>query len=218
MAGGTDAGVDKEDLLDDLADVVEGQDVDALRAACSEARKTLDHQINTINEVDEKASSLVRYNLIFVGLLLTGLSIIAPRHPGFQSWVVDAPVVGEVDLQAALVLGAVISLGLVTYGGYLVFVSMRKAMDAYESTNMHVGPRSLLSDVTEHELDEVEWLFLLLSNYPTWIEENDEVNQADSELVGESQDHFRRGLVFFFAAGILYAALVLLSTFQNVGG
>ncbi len=48
--------------------------------------------------------------------------------------------------------------------------------------------------------------------------ENDRVNQEDSELVGESQDHFRLGLFFFFAAGILYAAVVLLSTVQNVGG
>jgi len=52
-------------------------DIEALRIAQNEARTVLDHQIQTFNDVDNKAARTFRLNVILLGLILTAASFIA---------------------------------------------------------------------------------------------------------------------------------------------
>ncbi|MFC7197459.1 hypothetical protein ACFQL4_27175 [Halosimplex aquaticum] len=52
-------------------------DVETLRIAREEARKTLDAQLSTLDDIDAKALSVFRLDVAIVGVLLSALSFAA---------------------------------------------------------------------------------------------------------------------------------------------
>ena len=43
--------------------------------AREEAHRTVDNQVGTLNDIDDKAARLLRVNLVVLGIILTGLSV-----------------------------------------------------------------------------------------------------------------------------------------------
>ena len=58
----TEAGIDRAELLEITRE---------------EAHRTIDKQIETLEDIDEKASQILRLNLLLLSIVLTGFSIIA---------------------------------------------------------------------------------------------------------------------------------------------
>lgn len=52
-------------------------ELELLELARAEAHRTIDHQVSTVDDIDDKAARVLRVNLILLGIVLTGVSIIA---------------------------------------------------------------------------------------------------------------------------------------------
>lgn len=53
----------------------ENDDIDIVVLAREEAHRTVDNQIQTLNDIDTKAARLLRINLVLLSVILTGFSI-----------------------------------------------------------------------------------------------------------------------------------------------
>lgn len=63
---------------DDSEDEI--NETELLHIAREEAQRTLDKQIENINDIDTKAAKILRLNLVLIGILLSGVSIIATTN------------------------------------------------------------------------------------------------------------------------------------------
>ena len=131
-------------------------DTDALLDATEEARKTIDHQIQSLDDMDSKAVRILRLNVLVLGLLLTGLSIASPAD-GISLSYLDS---------AYLFVG----LGC-------IFASTAFAALTYTASEFYPGVDAddlntiIFEDFTRRELNIV-----LSNSYAEWIEFNDETN------------------------------------------
>lgn len=60
-------------------------ELELFQIAREEAHRTVDHQIRTLDDIDDKAAKILRLNLILIGVLLTGFSIAASEDGFAQS-------------------------------------------------------------------------------------------------------------------------------------
>jgi hypothetical protein len=68
---------DPDDLKQELESIDFSGDPDLLREFREEARVTVDKQIETLNDIDTKASRILRVNIVLIGVLVSVASIVA---------------------------------------------------------------------------------------------------------------------------------------------
>jgi len=142
-------------------DVPDGVDVEALRIAREEARTTLDAQLSTLDDIDEKALSVFRLNVAVVGVLLSALSFAAAT---------DAAAV-------SLVLNPAVGVGV-----GLFVLSAAAAGLTYATAGQRVGadPEGLERAADLSEADALAWL---VDSYADWIRHNQRTNLRKAFLV-----------------------------------
>jgi hypothetical protein len=68
---------DPDELRRELGDIQFTGDSDLLSELCSEARETVNGQRDTLNDIDTKASRILRLNVLLIGVIVSALSIAA---------------------------------------------------------------------------------------------------------------------------------------------
>lgn len=138
-----------------------GADGGALAIAREEARRTLDAQLATLDDLDAKAHSVFRLNVALVGLLVSVLSLAA-----------------STDLASADTF-----LNSITGSGIALFVlSAAIAGVAYTASGRLVGVSpAAFPPAREHS--EREYTDRLLWSYAEWIRANERANERMALLV-----------------------------------
>jgi hypothetical protein len=136
-------------------------DVETLRAAREEARRTLDAQLSTLDDIDSKSVAVFRLNVALAGLLVSALSFAARGGPVAPTALLN-PVTGV--------------------GALLFVLSAALAALAYTVTGQQVGagPNGL-GDATG--LSERAFLERLVGSYAAWIRYNERTNVQKALLV-----------------------------------
>lgn len=142
-------------------------DVDILRISREEAHRTIDNQIQTLNDIDSKAARILRLNLILLGILFTGISIATPSQSAGNS-----PIVYN-DLQNNYNIAGVV----------LLLLSTGFAAITYTASSLQggTGPADLRSMLNNDYTDR-ENLAGLVESYAAWIEYNYKVNAKNAPL------------------------------------
>jgi hypothetical protein len=144
--------------------------------------RTLDVQIDLINEIDNKASNVVRYTVILIGAIFTGVSVI-PR-----SGVVSLDDIGS--LPRFLFFIGVISL----------IIAVCSSIITYLSNVQYYGPDPAYGqNVADKDISSPEYEEVLLSGYSDAVE-------ANRQVIDTNARRFRWSLASLFF-GIVYSAL-----------
>lgn len=149
-------------------------DIEIARTAHSEARTVLDHQINTLNDIDDKALSTVRITIV-----LTGAIIGVASFGGGDDIALNNPYIiwGSVNLILSILIG------IITYS----------VTEPYTGTSPN-DLETLLNN-TEDELDMLS--FLVKEGYKEWIEEAANLNSTNAKILELTQFALATGLVFW---------------------
>lgn len=136
-------------------------DIGSLRTTHDEAREVINLQIETINNIDNKAAYTLRLNIIIVGVLLTIASLLTGNEP--------TPGLERFPNSAVLV------------GNLFSAFSFVASLWTYTSTKKETGPGPTdLTRLRKHEYNEKRWLKVLLKAYASWMKKNEDVNRRDS--------------------------------------
>lgn len=130
-----------------------------------EAHRTVDKQIATINDVDTKASKLLRLNLLILGLIVSALSIGTQLFGELSSG-------AEGSQQSNLALSPLLN-DLVIAGIGVMMLSIVLAAWTYSTTNLDVGVgRDNLITLLSADFNRVERRELVVKNYVARINRN----------------------------------------------
>lgn len=142
-------------------------DLEALRTTREEVRTVLDHQLQTINDVDTKAAKTSRLDAILLGLVLTAGSFLA---------------------QADAFSAGVYVNGFSLAGLLFVVGSFTLAVATYSTTDVRtgVGPADV-QRLVDAKYSEREWLVLLLRSEARWMAENERRQARNASLLTASQ-------------------------------
>lgn len=149
-----------------MADVPEDEyeeRIERARLARQEARQTIDEQVATLSDIDEKAIQIFRINLIVASILVTGLSM-AVSSKGMSSHTLITP--------------------YTTTGGGLLFISIILSATTYTSTAERIGiakeaiEESILNQKYDYDLIEEE----IAIQYGHMIQYNFEKNASNALL------------------------------------
>lgn len=139
----------------------------SLIIAREEAHRVVDNQIKTLNDIDAKAGRILRINLLLIGILLTGLSIAAPRNPnGF----------GLISLSE---LDNIYNfIGIVC-----LLLSTGFAALTYTSSSSQAGMAAEeLRNIIENDFSDLENIEGLVISYSNYIRYNRFVNSKNAPL------------------------------------
>lgn len=135
---------------------------EALRKVCEEGRETLDHQITSLRNIDDKAVRILRANILFIGLVLTAVSI-----------TIRSPIDVLRFLNSHTVLGAV-----------LLLCSCAMAAMTFLVTEYEPGIGANAVTTTAEESLPEKQLYVRLSNgYASWMRYNESALQINGLLV-----------------------------------
>lgn len=180
---------DPEELRDELESIDFSGDVEILSELRSEARKTVNSQSDTLNDIDTKASQILRLNIILIGILVSVLSIAA--QSGADS-----------DLDLDPFMNTYMGIGI----GALVLSTAFAAM-TYTASELDVGVSSenltnlLRADFPRQDVEE-----LLVKNYVSRINFNRSTNIRNIPLI-QLTILFIVVAVVFFVLGV-YNAII----------
>lgn len=173
---------------DDEEDIPEDYDIESLRIAREEANRVIDHQIQTLTDIDNKASDTLRYSILFLGLLLTALSLVVRTDVGPTG-------VGSEMSPILLYL----SVGSVFVGILAILVTVILSIWTYMGTEFKPGPSySDMERYTKKKYTEEEWLILLVRSSPNWIKTNARSNNQDATLLHWAHRALAFGIVLIF--------------------
>ncbi|WP_336136637.1 hypothetical protein [Natronomonas amylolytica] len=160
---------DPSELREELRDIQFSGDADQLTELREEARKTVDAQRQTLNDIDTKASKIFRLNLVLIGLLVSILSIVTQFGPDPPSGIDALELFVNIYTQigiAALVL------------------STAFAAITYTASELDVGVSSEnLAALLEADFSETEAEELLVKNYIMRINFNRSTNVRNIPLI-----------------------------------
>lgn len=136
------------------------------RLAAEEARRTIEYQYETVSDIDTKASSLMRMNLLVVGLLVTGLSVSVGRESmSPQAFVTEYTTTGMILLLVSTVLAGI----------------------TYTSTKLRIGVDSgTVRQMLSGELTEAQTERGLAKSYARWIAENERASKTNARMLSAS--------------------------------
>jgi hypothetical protein len=135
----------------------------SLEIGREEARTALDHQIRTLDDIDTKASKILRLNVALLSILLMGASVLA-KSPNY----------GAIELLTPLSLLGVGSLVVSTAFAGLTYTS--------SEFQAGLGPEDLRT-VLEGEYDDAQLQEALVASYAEWIAFNDATNVRNESLI-----------------------------------
>lgn len=131
---------------------------DAICEACDEGRQTLDHQISSLQRIDEKAIRMLRANILFIGLILTALSFIVQSEMTINRFI-----------NLHTVMGAFLLIGSCALSGITFLV-----------TEYEPGiSASAINTTVQDELTDRELYTRLANGYADWIEYNESALQMN---------------------------------------
>lgn len=157
-------------------------DADALRRTQSETRAVLDHQIQTFNDVDNKAARTFRLDAILLGLVLTAVSFVARAD----------------SYDIVLYANVYTVVGLVA-----LIVSFVLAVLTYTTTSIETGlGPSDVERLVEERYSEREWLVLLLRSEAEWMRRNERQQTINGALLTASHAALL-GAVLCLSFGVL---------------
>lgn len=136
---------------------------DPLSISREEARTALDHQIRTLDDIDTKASKILRLNVALLSILLMGASVLA-KSPNY----------GTTELLTPLSLAGVGSLLVSTAFAGLTYTS--------SEFQAGLGPEDLRT-VLDGEYDDEQFHEALVASYAEWIAFNDATNVRNEPLI-----------------------------------
>lgn len=186
---------------DEIDDVPENYSTESLKIAREEANRVIDHQIQTLTDIDNKASDTLRYSILFLGLLLTALSLVVRTDMG--------PVgVGE-EMPAGLLY---VSVGLIFVGILAILATVILSILTYKSTEFKPGPSyGDMDRYSKKKYTEKEWLILLVRSSSSWIETNRESNDDDATMLSRAHTSLAIGIILIFAGVTFYAVGVYIA-------
>lgn len=176
-----------------MADEQAEYDVDSLRVTREEAKAVLDRQIETLNDIDDKAADTLRLNVLVLGVVLTVASILSSN----EATPTVVRVVNEIAFAGAVASG----------------FSMVGAVWAYTGTSYQTGVgRSDVRTALSRRPEETEWLAALLYSYTVWMKRNERANRQDGFALLLS--HFFLLLSMgYYAGGVVYGVFVRSNAF-----
>lgn len=182
---------DPEELRDELRSIDFEGDPELLGELRSEARETVRGQQETLNDIDSKASKILRLNILLVGVIVSALSIAAqvggnataPNSEG-----APAPLLDQF-------LNPYTKLGI----GFLILSTALAAL-TYTASELDVGVSSdNLANLIKADFSTDERRELLLKNYIVRINFNRSTNIRSIPLISAT--------ILFVVAGILFFTL-----------
>lgn len=161
----------------DQNELTESQLLDIAR---EEAHRTIDNQIETLDDIDNKAAKIMRLNLILLGVLLTGISVVASNNPS-----------NEFILSTASVLNIYSISGLVC-----ILISTVLAAFTYTATSQRAGMSGRdIANMTSNHYTPIENYRGLVESYSRWMQYNFKVNTRSAPL--------GTGMLLFLIYGII---------------
>jgi hypothetical protein len=149
------------------SDDTSSDDLDILPIAREEAHRTIDNQIQTLNDIDSKAARILRINLLLLGILLTGLSIAAPSQ-GTETAPISYNELANIYNYSGIVF---------------LLLSTGVAAVTYTASSLQagIGPRDL-REILDNDYTDRQNLAGLVDSYADWIEYNYQVNSKNAPL------------------------------------
>lgn len=141
--------------------------VDVLRISREEAQRTLDNQLQTLSDIDDKAARILRINLVLLSIILTGVSIAANSD--------GSP-------PAESVLPALVNNYTIA-GIVLLIFSTAVAAITYTSSDVRGGMSGeALRSILDNDFNDRENLEGIVESYARWIEHNYRTNVRNAPL------------------------------------
>lgn len=137
-------------------------DKEALRRLSQESEKTLQYQLQSLNDIDSKAISILRVNVLLLGLILTAASFVADSS-------LDLAMFGNIYLYTGIVS--------------LIFSSTLAAL-TYTASDIEVGiPSDKINEVIDSDLTEEEFELAVAQSHTRWIWFNNKTNIINAPLI-----------------------------------
>lgn len=150
-----------------------------------EARKTLEQQIDTLTWIDEKAGRMMRVNILFLGIILSGFSFLIGQE------IVR-------DNVSIFNLYTIVGLGLTVF-------SISVSALAYTASNTVGGIKgNAINDIFESEYSEVQVKEGIASSYEDWIRGNRQPVVTNALWITASAILLTAGLIFL-SIGVIHA-------------
>lgn len=163
--GDQDGGDDDKqtEMQRQLAKLDYNGETETLKRLSDEGRITLNHQIDSLNDIDSKAISVLRVNVVLLGLLLTAASLIADsQQVALQDFANNYTFFGVLALLASSAVAAV----------------------TYTASDLEVGIEAdRIEDVIDSDLSEREFELAVAQSQIFWIRFNNRTNVINAPLI-----------------------------------
>lgn len=152
-----------------------------LTEALEEARRSYDKEIESINDVDEKAMRAARTGFLILGIAVSGVAIFGSET------------LGDLSTEVTLLGGS---------GLALIFFSALLALGTYTATEYPTGIGRDHRNAALHDgYSKDEWLEFLIDEYGEWTDEVTEMSGANAQYLEYT--------VFFQSVGLLSLSLAV---------
>lgn len=139
-------------------------DVETVKELREEGRQTLNQQLDALDDIDEKAMSLLKVNVLIIGVVLSVLTFAADFQDGFT-------------------LGAFENLYVMIGIVFLLFSSVFAAI-TYTSSDTEGGFRAAaIHQAIDADLTKEEFYIGAASSYAKWIDFNYKTNVRNAPLI-----------------------------------
>lgn len=179
---------DPDELREELDSIDFDGNVEWLSELRSEARETVTGQQETLNDIDSKASKILRLNVLLIGVIVSALSI-AAKTGGSATRADD----GTSTLLLNHFLNPYTKFGI----GFLILSTALAAL-TYTASELDVGVSSdNLTNLIRADLSTEEAQELLVKNYIVRINFNQSTNIRNTPLITMTIIFVVSGILFF---------------------
>lgn len=160
----------------------QGIDSEVPRKAHAEARTVLDHQIQILDDIDDKAARTVRVTIVLVGAVLGVASF------GDQT-------------------GISFTNSYILWANTNLILSIALGMKTYNVSDPYLGPNpNDLTDLLDSENEEDMLTFLINKGYNNWISETEFLNRKNGMYLDLTQLSLVVGLLYLTVGLLDHAA------------
>lgn len=162
QSGESDDKDNKTEMKKNIEEIDFQGDLGALQRLTEEGKHTLEYQLNSLNDIDSKAISILRINVLLMGLLFTAASFVVDSQ--FRISALDnlAFYVGIVSLLLSSALAAL----------------------TYTASDSEVGIESgKINEVIQSNLTEKEFELAAAQSHVRWIWFNNRTNIINAPLI-----------------------------------
>ncbi|WP_338756253.1 hypothetical protein V9T20_05860 [Halobacterium salinarum] len=177
-----DDSTDSEDQTDDTEEEQEpAYDIESYRHALTEARRTLDQQLQAFNDVNEKAWRIVQLNGLIATVYVTAV----------------ANALDGLTFSVCSIL--LVALGLSSMG-----VSVLLASEGQKATTVNIGQSAeAFESLRSNDPPEIKYLYRTLEDYESWISQVNEKTEINGTTVNRAKRLSIIGVVFITVGSIL---------------